>query len=255
MLSLFTIWQSFQSLVNTAQNSLFRPQTDFQQAVNDISKELWDNWTSQSEKSQQIRDFLSPFLKSKNLITTPRNTYYATVNYPENYGRYASTRVFTINNECLPCKDVEGGACGNGEWKTDTEIAEEFYKSLVEVQCDLIDEQRWAACLNHLTKMPTLKAPKITQIDGGWKIAPRTVSVLVLDYYTRPIDGTFKYTISPANTDTGAGDEIIYDPTSVKLQWSESVLNYFLWSLAKRYGLFIGNEFLAQFSNEQKRTI
>lgn len=251
MLSLFTIWSSFQSLVNTAQNSFFRPQTDLQQSVNDISKELWDNWTSQSEKSQQIRDFLAPFLKSKNIIVIPQNSYYGLVEYPDNYGRYASTRVFSINNDVVPCPDVDNGKCEGFE--TQQEVNEEYYANILERTVDLIDEQRWAACLEHLTKNPTLKNPKITQIDGGWKVAPRTVSVLVLDYYIRPTEGTFKYTIAPGNPQTGAGDFIQYDPTSIPLQWPETVLNYFLWKLATRYGLFIGNQFLSQFSAQQEK--
>ena len=163
--------------------------------------------------------------------------------YPKNYGRFADARVWSVGDKCVQCPDAEGA--------DQKEVDEKYYASIKESQCDLVDEKRWTACLSHLTKAPTLEKPKITQIDGGWKVAPRTVSILVLDYYIRPTDGTFKYTIVAGNPQTGAGDFIQYDTTSTPLEWPETVLNYFLWKLSTRYGMFIGNQFLAQFSKQQ----
>lgn len=251
MLSLWTIWQGFQSLYNTAQNSFFRPQTDFTQQVNAISSELWDAWTQESEKSQQIRDFLAPFLKSKNILVTPRNSYYGTVDYPKNYGRFATARVWTLGDECVPCPNVDNGKCKG--YQSQQEVNEDYYQNIREYEVDLVDDKRWGACLNHLTKMPTLQKPKILQIDGGWRVAPRTVSVLVLDYYVRPRLGTFVYTVTAGNPQTGAGDFIQFDANaSVSLEWPETVLNYFLWKLGTRYGLFISNQFLSQFAKTQE---
>lgn len=251
MLSLYSIWSSFQSLVNTAQNSFFRPQTDFAQQVNDISNEIWEEWTGMAEKSQEIRDHLAPFLISKNLKVEPRNTYYGEALYPKNYGRFASAAVWSLKNQCVPCPNVDGGKCKGV--KTQEEVNEEYYANITENEVDLVDAQRWTSCLNHKTKKPTLSKPKITQINGGWKVAPRDASILVLSYYTKPVEGTFKYTVVAGNTVTGDGDYIQYDPTSVPLQWPETVINEFLWRLATRYGLFINSQFLTQFANSKKR--
>lgn len=251
MLSLFTIWQSFQSLVNTSQNSFFRPQTDFQQAVNDISKELWVDWTGEAEKSQEIRDFLAPFLKSKNIMVTPVNSYYNTLTKPAKYGRFANAAVWTLGKKCVPCANVNNGKCAG--YKEQQEINEEYYKNIKETQIDLVDLNRWQACLEHLTKKPTLDKPKMVQVDGGWRVAPRDVSIVVLYWYAEPRQGTFNYTVVPGNPQTGAGDFIQYDAaTSVELEWPETVLNYFLWKLATRYSIFIGNTFLSQFAKQQE---
>lgn len=251
MLSLFTIWQSFQSLVNTSQNSFFRPQTDFQQSVNDISKELWIDFTGMAEKSQEIKDYLAAFLKSKNIMVEPRNSYYGVLPYPKNYGRYATASIWTINDRCVPCADVDNGKCKG--LKTQEEITEEYYKNVTEHQIDLVDIQRWTACLEHKTKKPSLKNPKMTQVNGGWNVAPRDVSIVVLYWYVQPKEGTFVYTVTPGNPQTGAGDFIQYDANaSVPLEWPETTLNYFLWKLAKRYGIFIGNTFLSQFAKQQE---
>jgi hypothetical protein len=242
---------SFQSLVNTSQNSFFRPQSDFQQAVNDISKELWETWTGQAEKSQQIRDYLAPYLKSKNIQVTPRNSYYGVVDYPKNYGRFATASVWTLKENCVPCPDVNGGKCAG--YKSKEQITEEYYSNIKEYTIDLIDAQRWGACLNHLTKSPKLSDPKMMQVDGGWRVAPRTVSIVVLYWYVQPREGTFVYTVTPGNPQTGAGDFLQYDANaSVPLEWPETTLNYFLWKLATRYGVFIGNTFLSQFAKQQE---
>lgn len=253
MLSLFTIWQSFQSVYNTSQNSFFRPQTDFQEQVNDISYGLWDKWTRMSEKDQQIRDFLSSFLISKNILVTPRNSYYGFLKKPDNYGRWGAARVYTLKDACIPCPDIDNGKCKG--YQTKEEIKEEYYSLIEESVIDLIDEQRWAGCLKHKTKAPSLTKPKMLQIDGGWRVAPRTVSIVAFDFYKEPKEGTFKYTVVPGNAETGAGDYIEYDAaTSTPLEWPPTVINYFVWELGTRFGLFTQNPLILQFAQQQKLT-
>src|SRR5438105_5880762 len=211
MIDLFDLYKSFKSYVNTFQGGWFRPQTDFQQACNDTSNELWEMWTRQAEKSQEIVDNLAPFLKSKNILVKPKYTYYGTFAPPAEYGRYASARIIVHGSACLPCKDVDNGDCEELVLKEKEAVEQKYYESICERQIDKIDDQRWGAVCEHLTKQPTLLNPKITQIDGGFKVSPRNVSVVVLDFYVRPKVSTFRYTIAPGNIQTGAGDEIIYN--------------------------------------------
>lgn len=199
-----------------------------------------------AEKDQQIRDFLRPFLVSKNLKVQPRNSYYGFLPEPTGYGRWGSARIWTIKEQCVPCAESKG-------FKTQEEITAEYLSEIKEFPVDLVDEQRWAACLNHLTKSPTLSNPKMTQIDNGWRVAPRSVSIVALDWYKIPKEGTFIYTEVAGDPASGEGDYIQYDANaSTPLEWPESVLNYFLWKLAKRYGIFIGNTFLSQFAKQEE---
>jgi len=254
VLSLFTIWNSFQAYVNTFQGSWYRPNTDFQKAVNDISKMLWERWTSQAEKSQEIRDHLQPFLKSKNFIVKPQKATYGLLETPKAYGRFSAARIIVNKtNECVPCKGIDDGKCNNGDFKTQEEITDDYFDNIEEIPIELIDNQRWGACLDHLTKKPTLKKPKITEYENGWKVAPRKISVIVLDYYVRPKEGTFKYTIADGDTNTGAGDYLIYDDNaSQKLEWSETVLNEFVIELGLRFGLYTKDQFITAVSQQQK---
>ncbi len=253
MIDMFDLWQDFQSLVNTFQGGWYRPQTDFQRAVNDISIELWDKWTQEAEKSQQIKDYLIPFLLSKNIIVKPANSYYSTIDYPKDYGRYATAQIIVAGDKTFPSQDVDNGKCCNGDFRSQEEINEEYFASITPREIKLIDLQRWESCLTHLTKKPTFENPKMVQIEGGFRVAPRHVSVVVLNFYTKPKEATFVYTTSPADPATGLGDQIIYNKTaSAPLEWSEITKNEFLWRLGERFGIFTRDQFMTQVSTQQK---
>lgn len=269
----FDLYQSFQSYVNTFQGGWFRPQTDFQQATNDISNDLWEKLTRQAEKSQEIRDNLGPFLRSKNRTVQKANSYYGTFLAPDDYGRFASARIIrTKDNTCLPCKGLdegkgmEQGECSATDTDSQEQVSDDYYESICEQQIDMIDNQRWGSVCQHLTKAPTLYNPKMTQYSvevGGpskkstgtvsFKVAPRTVSVAVLDYYIRPTPCVFGFNIAPGDVQTGAGDQIIYDVNkSTPLQWPTTMINEFLIRLGERYGFFTRDQFMAQAATQQK---
>jgi len=252
MLSLLQIWNSFQGYVNTFQGGWYRPNTDFQPAVNDISKQLWEDWTAQAEKSQEIKDHLAPFLKSKNSIVSSQTSTYGVLKYPDDYGRFSSARIILHNEKCVPCPDVDNGECEG--FQTQEEVTDQYFDNLTQVIVELVDNQKWAGCLNHLTKKPTLEKPKMTQYQSGWNVAPRKVSVIALDYYVRPKEGTFVYTVAPGDTNTGAGDYLIYNENlSVKLEWPETVLNEFVVRLGERFGLFTRDQFVTAVASQQKQ--
>lgn len=266
----FDLYQSFKTYVNTYIGGWFRPQTDFQFATNDISNDLWEKWTKQAEKSQEIRDNLGPFFRSKNIIVTPQNSYYGLFQAPNDYGRFASARIILQDNTCIPCRGIEiekeQGQCSESDLETQSELTAEYYEKICEHQIDMIDNQRWGSVCQHVTKPPTLDNPKMTQLSNEiavkngkplsqicFKVAPRTVSVVVLDYYIRPTPCVFGYTKAPGDIQTGAGDQIIYDINkSTPLQWPSTVINEFLVRLGERYGLFTRDQFVAQASTQQK---
>lgn len=254
MISLFDLYNSFQSYVNTFQGGWFRPQTDFERACNDISNDLWEMWTRQAEKSQEYNDNLSPFLKSTNILVKAQNTYYGTFSPPDDYGRFASARIIVAGSTCLPAKEVNEGKCeGFSLEEEKTQKLEDYYSKIKERLMEKIDNQRWGSVCEHRTKSPSLLNPKITQIEGKFKVAPRSVTVVVLDYYIRPKRAVFGYVVAPGNVQTGAGDQLIYQQNlSTPLEWPSTVVNEFLVRLGERYGFFTRDQFMAQMSTQQK---
>jgi hypothetical protein len=254
MIDLFDLYQSFKSYTNTFVGGWFRPQTDFTKRCNDISRKMWVRWTREAEKSNEVRDNLMPFLKSKNIIVSTKGPY-GRFDAPKDYGRYATSRIIVANDTCYPDTSVDNGNCEGGAIKTQEELTEQYYDSVEQIDVELIDNQKWGAVNAHKTKMPTLSKPKIRQIDNGFEVAPRKVSVIVLDYYVEPKEATFLYTISPGNVQTGAGDQIIYDEkNSKKLEWPATVRNEFLIELGESYGIFTRDNFLTQSMYAKKQT-
>ncbi len=248
----YSIWLDFQSEVNTSQNGWFRPHTDFIRALNAISVELWNDYTGQAEKSQEIKDKLFPFLKTKNISVESSTAYYGQAKKPEEYGRFASCRVLLHDNEgTLPDKNVDEGKCEG--FKTPEEIKDEYYDALKEFPVVMVDNQRWGSYSEHLTKGPTLTRPGITQVGEFFKVAPRKVSVIVMDYYVEPKEATLKYSLTPGNLQTGSGDSIQYDKNaSTPLQWPEQMRREFLQKLKEWYIAYTRDPLFNSIALQQK---
>jgi hypothetical protein len=252
----FELWNDFRTWVNTQQGGFMPPQSVFIRVANIASLELWKKWTRQAEKSQEIRDYLLPFLVSKNCIVTQSNSYYSTFSLEKikDYGRFASAKILLVDEKTtVPSKDVDKGKCCNGKFVPPENLDSEYDK-IREQEVDLIDNQRWSAVLQHLRKKPTFEKPKMTEINGGFQIAPREVGVVVLNYYTEPKDAVFAYTQAPGNLQTGSGGAIQYDPNnSVPFQWSKNVKVDLLEAIKDTYISFTRDGLFQQISSAQKQ--
>lgn len=253
MIDVFDLYQSFNSTVNSFIGGWWRPNTDFVKKVNDVSKALWVKWTREAEKSREATDNLLPFLRSKNIIVDNKGIY-GTFMPPKDYGRFAAARIIVSSDQTVPDKNVDNGKCENSALTTQEEITEKYYDSIEPEEVEIVDDQRWNAANKHLTKKPTFENPKIRKIDGGFQVAPRKISVVVLDYYVEPKEATFAYTIAPGNVQTGSGDNIVYDKkNSVPLEWPATVRDEFIIALGELYGVFVRDAFVAQLSKNQKQ--
>ncbi len=237
------------------------PQSIFIRAANVASIELWKKMTREAEKSQEVRDNLFPFLVSKNITTTRSNSYYSIATPPPDYGRFASAKILLVNEKTtVPDKDVDDGKICNKKgrltvFKTDEELAKDYYENVTESLVELVDNQRWVAALKHLKRKPSFERPKITQINKGFKVAPRDVGVIVLNYYVQPVDAIFGYTNVPGNLETGSGGAIVYDPNkSRNFQWNITVKDDFLEMLKKVYIGFTRDGLYQQINASQKTT-
>lgn len=243
-------------MMNTSQNGFWRPENDFITNVNVVSNQLWNNKIDISERDERVIDDLRYFLVSKNIISKIQKSFYGIIDLPKNplYGRYASARLFAAGNQCVPCQDVDEGKCDNGEFKTEDELAENYYDTICEISIEKIDNQRWPSVLKHLTKKPTLQNPKLTQINGQLQVAPRQVSVVNLNYYRKPKDATFVYTLSEPNLQNGSGDVIIYNKeASQPLEWPETCKNELLEMLKEMYLLYTRDSQGTQINSAQKQ--
>ncbi len=255
----YDLWLDFKAWVNTQQGGFMPPQSVFIRVANIASIKLWEKWTKEAEKSQEIKDNLFPFLKSKNIITQKSNSYYSIAPPPNDYARYASCKILVVDeNKTVPSKEVNNGKCLKDNklvtFKSDEDLAKDYYDSVREQEVEMIDNQRWSAALKHLTKKPSFNKPKITQIDGTFKVAPKDVGVLVLNYYIEPIDAIFAYKTVAGNLQTGSGGAIQYDANNSRnFQWNITVKNELLEMVKDVYIGFTRDGGFAQISNSQKQ--
>jgi hypothetical protein len=247
MISPFDMWNRFSSYVNTYQGGFFRPSTDFERAANDINLELYNEKTKIVPRTQELQDQLYPFSRTKNVSIIAKDSYYGIALYPNDYSRFSSARILVDKGTT-----IEAPLCEKeGIWVIDEIEIEErkkkHYKNLTETYVDLIDDQRWGACLSHKTKKPTLERPKMTQVDDGFKVAPREISNLILTYYLEPKYVKFEYVKAPGDVQTGAGDQLIYTPGSPPQMflWKGTMMDEFIIRLGERFGIFTRDQFMA----------
>ena len=262
MITLFSLYEKFCGAYNTQQGGHVRPNRNFVDWVNDTSIELFEEYVAVAEKNQMIADYLKPFLVSVNVIVNPKpGSMHDEITLPKDYEHYSSARVFYDGNNkgCIddiskPCIDgVTAEICESPFFDVDDQvILSKNSSGLCEVSITKIDNQRWGSICSHKTQGPTLVNPKITQYDQGLKIAPKNLGIIVLDYYRKPIDGTFLFTI----TNPGAIDEYIqFDPSSKPIEWSSVLINEFLNRMGKKYGKYVREQFIYEASAADNKTV
>lgn len=249
------LYNDFIATVNTFQGGFYPPASVFIRVANDISNEMWEQKTDEAENNQKNQDDLAPFLKTKNCIVDASNQTYGIFKYPDDYGAYSSAGIAVYQGKTVGYSDCD--ICGSKPQYDEEEkyqMIQRYLDNIVEHDVKKISNSKWRNCLSSITKPPTLEKPKITEENRGFKVAPRSISVVLLDYYTPPIPATFVYTTVPGNPQTGAGDQIIYNKAaSTPFQWGSTLVNEFLWKLGTKFGLYTQSQFLAQFSNQKEK--
>lgn len=256
--NLFTIFQALISEVNVQQSGQIRPVEDFVRWLNTVSLDMFRDYTADAEITQLNADTLAPFRQSVNIqIQQIAGSRFGFIPNPTDYEAYSSMRILRHKeattcamDNTLPCITDKGKCLQVVD--SDYAAMEQKYAgtNLIELTVNLIDNQRWGSCLDHITKGPTFDNPKATQKKGGFFIAPAGLSVVVLDYYKTPTPYIFAYTIDPAT------DIIVYDAgNSQQSEWSEGMQNEILTRLRKKYGVHVGDEKQYGFAENDKKQL
>lgn len=257
----FDLYNDFCSRVNTFQGGNFRLQEDFIRNVNAIYYDIWDRETRNARKSQQSRDNCLSFLVSKNIMI-PKSIYarYSVLQLPKDYGRFSSARIVLqrVKNddtkiETIPSQQVDKGKC-KGYKKIETKPIDStnIEYEISEIPIELINDDQWGGCLSDLIKYPKLSSPKMVQIDNGFQIAPKDISVVVFSYYKMPLPATMSLTYTEGDDQNGNGDELIYNQSkSTPIMFPNNLKNEFLWKLGEIYGYYTREQFLSAFANEK----
>lgn len=249
------MWQSTMSLCNVQQGGQIRPVTDFLSWYNSVNVDKFREKVGGFQLGQQVTDELNPFHTTVivPLVKVPGRNY-SVAALPANYEYLADVRIIAQKSEyvCgsidrLPIIDGKGVAVPYTDPDYAAMISQFANMGVIEKTINMVDAQRWGACLDHKDKGPTVNNPKATQDATGIKVAPVGVAGIVLDYFRTPRNATFAYTIS--------NDIVIYDPAnSQQLEWTNVIRNEFLVELVKKYASFVGdNALYAQYDNNKSQ--
>lgn len=257
VINIFTLWQRLMTECNVQQGGQIRPVQDFTNWLNAVSDELFREKIASAALNQLLDDDLSPFLKSANVpVTTLTGQPFDLAILPTDYSNFANMKILRQKDSDKCClkedTDIIDGT-GKSKMYDDPDFAQMRANfagaNLVETLVQLIDTQNWTACMGHDTKGPTYDNPKATLYNLGFKVAPKGMQIVVLDYYTTPVAAVFGYTI-------GTGDIVVYDvATSTQLQWASTLENEFLTRLKKKYALAVGDMQLYQAAENDKKTL
>lgn len=249
MINIIQLYKDFQGRENTWQGGHAAIKRSFEGWVHEVQIELHNDLIAEYEKSQIVSDNLRFFLKS---TSVPINIF-ATgglIKYPTDYRYFTGLRFFSKSENgkgCL-CSDFdlmnENGEC------RELEIAEKAnYKSsneLCERSITKVDSQRWGSVCNHRLAPPTLKNPYATQDSNGFKVLPKQLGYVVLDYISIPERPLISVTYGEDDSD------IFNEAESRHLKWGEEMIPQFLAGIKKRYSAFTRNE-AGYIQGEQER--
>lgn len=245
LMDLFDLYNAMLGTVNSQQGGCVKPYGNFITWLIEISTEMFNDKFSNAETSQKNDDILNnAFLKSLNIpVTRVTGRNYDMISLPAGFGYLSSVRIFKAAEADCGCFNNEfptllGDKCYTYE-EPEIQALRERYKDqyVNEIRADKVDNARFADAAASIIMAPTLQKPIITQVNGGIKIVPSGVGIVVLDYFRLPVIPVFSYT-------TISGSDVInYDVgTSLQLDWPDLVKPEIIAALKKRYSSFTRNQ-------------
>lgn len=237
-IDLWQLWLALKSNTNTKQGGHLRLR-DFNSWVNQASLEIFKEDFAAWQKTQILTDDLRAFLVSKPVTTKPSTMNYVILQYPQDYAFFSSARIFQAGGEVVECAK-EGEEVKNA------------LADVCEISATLVDNARWGSVCSHKIIPPSVSKNRvyITQFDGGFKVAPKEVGYVTLDYLRFPKKAILAF-------DSTKLPDQVYDPVETAknpLEWSDTVMNEFLARLEISYSKFIREPFLLNASLNKKET-
>lgn len=237
-MDLFELYNDACADLNTQQTGHLRPQRNFQSWINTISLDLFNYIYSLGGKNQKLKDLLDlAFLKPVNApLTVVAGANYDFITAPADYAYFGSVRAFkneSKNCGCI-CEKVDilngEGICGAYD-DPDFQEIRELYKGIAtgETRARKIDNNKWGSALDHKLKKPSWNRVLLTEVEKGFKVVPKGMGIVLLDYYRYPAKAFFAYTTNPDGT-------VNYNLAgSTQLDWPLQAKPMFLAALKARF--------------------
>lgn len=240
MITTCKVYTDFRGIVNTWQQSHFRP-ASFETALHLASMEMFNIRRRALGNNQDITDELRPFLTSVQIAISDFARG-GIIRYPLNYSRFEELTYFSAGEDQsavgVPCKGVpkmaKNGRCRPLREEEKAEAQEK--EKLVERGIDKIASGKWASCLEHAFLGPSETNAVCSQTGEGFIVKPEGIGYVVLYYLAIPERPKFAYKKDEKHN-------IICIPEQCKnLLWNDELYPELMARLKTYYGSFNSNE-------------
>jgi hypothetical protein len=252
MISVCQLYNDHKGRENVWQGGSVRPES-FVSWLHEVQIEIQNELIKSLGNNQDVTDNLRPFLKS---VQTAVIQAGGKISYPKNYRRFSSLRFFSVksNGPGSMCSNLPVLCNGEVLQIDKCDLKEEdkaemlSSEEMIERSIQMVPNKFWGSVSDDEIVAPSIMIPYATQNDNGFKVLPKGIGYVVLDYISIPERPTFIYT-------RDAKQNIICDSNKCKnLEWGEEMIPEILARMKKRYSAFVGNS-EAYKEGEQERTI
>lgn len=241
MITLCQIYSDFKGANNVWQQGHFRP-LSFEYAVYEAILEIFNAGKKEWEQNQVISDELRPFFKST-LVPIKQVAAGGMIAYPPDYSQFSTLRYFNKSRtrgskglkigDCDDTMDPKTGKCTPLREEEKAELAQQ---DLYEFDIPKIDNSRWGAACEHEFIPLDLENPGCTQYSAGFKVLPKSLGWVVLDYLAIPERPKIVFTVD-------SEDQFICDPEKcTNLAWNPEILPELMSRIKTKYASFIGSQ-------------
>jgi hypothetical protein len=253
MIDLFDLYDEFCGTVNTVQGGHVRPNRNFVKWCNTISKEIFVEEFKAFETAEIISDELGTFLKSVNAIVTPmRGQMWDLVKLEAEYQYFASARIRLFQNQCYADNELAFKAKDVIDQDEREQLILDAESNIEEIGITKKTNNRWEAITRRKTNKPSFDKPYCTRFDGGLKVAPKNIGVIILDYFRMPAEATFEYTVINEGLES---EYIQYNGSSSKpLEWPATLRAKFIARLKQKYAGMTGDQGMYEQGSLEKRS-
>lgn len=192
------IYTSSKRVVNKDQSGNFKPAL-FNTYISMVNRAMFTLGVSRFQKSQQITDNMTPFLKKRQLILPSNGKFIR----PDDYINLASFRsLYRVSDGTYD--------------KSGLQLTKPIFR---EKKIDVLDTNQITARLGSHINPPSIKSAVAEQLDGYWQVYPNDIGTVVLAYFRKPSEPIWTYTINKN------GVEVNNPATTINLEWNWQLAN------------------------------
>lgn len=239
MISICQLYIDFKGANNTWANGHFRPKS-FIYAVHESQIEIFNELRKAWENNNIVDDNLRNFFKTVQ-VPLKKLKKNGLIEYPKDYSTFSSLGLYSKKDNgagvlCadLEILDVEEKSCRPLREEDKEEETAMNSDQLIERDIRKVPNGKWRAAVSHEFIVPSIEDPICTQYNTGFKVLPKELGYVVLDYLALPE--------RPILNIVRKGNDFICGEGCTNLLWGEEILPELMSRIKTKYASYTSNQ-------------